>query len=115
MTENLATRESSASERNLLRGWGSVIFAPVGSGQRPPQPQEGREPREGADSFNGVQQSCGRLLVQHDLRSEAFWTNQSHHFHQDMRRKACCTIPWRATHLLTILRPVMLRLNHLGQ
>jgi uncharacterized protein (TIRG00374 family) len=34
MTENLAERESSVPEQHLLRGWRSVIFAPVGSGQR---------------------------------------------------------------------------------
>jgi glycosyltransferase 2 family protein len=34
MTGGLAERESSAPEQQLLRGWRSVIFAPVGSGQR---------------------------------------------------------------------------------
>jgi glycosyltransferase 2 family protein len=34
MTGNLAERESSATGQDLLRGWRSVIFAPVGSGQR---------------------------------------------------------------------------------
>jgi glycosyltransferase 2 family protein len=34
MTGGLAERKSSAPERHLLRGWRSVIFAPVGSGQR---------------------------------------------------------------------------------
>jgi glycosyltransferase 2 family protein len=34
MTENLAERQSSVPEQHLLRGWRSVIFAPVGSGQR---------------------------------------------------------------------------------
>jgi uncharacterized protein (TIRG00374 family) len=34
MTGGLAERESSAPEQPLLRGWRSVIFAPVGSGQR---------------------------------------------------------------------------------
>jgi uncharacterized protein (TIRG00374 family) len=34
MTGNVAERESSVPEQHLLRGWRSVIFAPVGSGQR---------------------------------------------------------------------------------
>ena len=34
MTENLAERESSVPEQHLLRGWRSVMFAPVGDGQR---------------------------------------------------------------------------------
>ncbi|HLN68723.1 MAG TPA: YbhN family protein [Streptosporangiaceae bacterium] len=34
MTGGLAERESSIPERRLLRDWRSVIFAPVGSGQR---------------------------------------------------------------------------------
>jgi len=37
------------------------------------QPQEGRKPREGADSFDGVEQSCGRLLVQDDLGGVSAW------------------------------------------
>jgi glycosyltransferase 2 family protein len=34
MTENLVESASSLPERHLLRGWRSVMFAPVGSGQR---------------------------------------------------------------------------------
>jgi glycosyltransferase 2 family protein len=34
MTGNLVEQESSASQQHLLAGWRSVIFAPVGSGQR---------------------------------------------------------------------------------
>src|SRR5271169_2038422 len=34
MTENLAARESSVPEQHLLRDWRSVMFAPVGDGQR---------------------------------------------------------------------------------
>ena len=34
MTEDLVESGSSVPERNLLRGWRSVMFAPVGDGQR---------------------------------------------------------------------------------
>ena len=34
MTEDVIESASSPAEQHLLRGWRSVIFAPVGSGQR---------------------------------------------------------------------------------
>ncbi len=63
MTGGLAERESSVPEQNLLRDWRSVIFAPVGSGQRR---------RRGSDGVRlavaVVGLACCLLVIRYDSR-----------------------------------------------
>src|SRR5580693_2821917 len=86
MTENLATRESSASERNLLRGWGSVIFAPVGSGQRRRRGSDGA--RLAAAALALV---CCLLVIRYDSRIDRAITQVIH------------PAPWSITWLVTVV------------
>jgi glycosyltransferase 2 family protein len=86
MTENLATRESSASERNLLRGWGSVIFAPVGSGQRRRRGSDGA--RLAAAALALV---CCLLVIRYDSRIDRAITQVIH------------PPPWSITWLVTVV------------
>ena len=86
MTENLATRESSASERNLLRGWGSVIFAPVGSGQRRRRGSDGA--RLAAATLALV---CCLLVIRYDSRIDRAITQVIH------------PAPWSITWLVTVV------------
>ncbi len=86
MTENLATRESTAAERNLLRGWGSVIFAPVGSGQRRRRGSDGA--RLAAAS---LALACCLLVIRYDSRIDRAITQVIH------------PPPWSITWLVTVV------------
>src|SRR5215472_4505932 len=86
MTGSLAERESSAPEQQLLRGWRSVIFAPVGSGQRR---------RRGSD---GVRLAaavlalvCCLLLIRYDSRVDRAIAQVIH------------PPPWSITWLVTVV------------
>jgi glycosyltransferase 2 family protein len=86
MTGGLAERESSAPEQQLLRGWRSVIFAPVGSGQRR---------RRGSD---GVRLAaavlalvCCLLVIRYDSRVDRAITQVIH------------PPPWSITWLVTVV------------
>jgi uncharacterized protein (TIRG00374 family) len=86
MTENLAERESSSQEQDLLRGWRSVIFAPVGSGQRR---------RRGSD---GVRLAaavlaviCCLLIIRYDSRVDRAIAEVIH------------PPPWSITWLVTVV------------
>jgi len=63
MTGNLAETESSVPEQHLLRGWRSVVFAPVGSGQRR---------RRGSDGVRlavaVLALACCLLVIRYDSR-----------------------------------------------
>jgi glycosyltransferase 2 family protein len=86
MTGGVAERESSAEEQQLLRGWRSVIFAPVGSGQRR---------RRGSD---GVRLAaavlalvCCLLIIRYDSRVDRAITQVIH------------PAPWSITWLVTVV------------
>jgi len=89
MTGDLAARESSAPEQHLLRGWRSVIFAPVGSGQRR---------RRGSD---GVRLAaavlalvCCLLVIRYDSRVDRAIAQVIH------------PPPWSITWLVTVVYQV---------
>ena len=73
MTGNLAETESPALEQNLLRGWRSVIFAPVGSGQRR---------RRGSDGVRlaaaVLALACCLLVIRYDSRVDRAITQVIH-------------------------------------
>jgi glycosyltransferase 2 family protein len=86
MTEDVAESASSPSEQHLLRGWRSVIFAPVGSGQRR---------RRGSD---GVRLAaavlvlvCCLLVIRYDSRIDRAITQVIH------------PPPWSITWLVTVV------------
>ena len=86
MTGDLAERESSVPEQQFLRGWRSVIFAPVGSGQRR---------RRGSD---GVRLAtavlalvCCLLVIRYDSRVDRAITQVVH------------PPPWSITWLVTVV------------
>jgi glycosyltransferase 2 family protein len=86
MTGDVAERESSAEDQQLLRGWRSVIFAPVGSGQRR---------RRGSD---GVRLAaavlalvCCLLVIRYDSRVDRAITQVIH------------PPPWSITWLVTVV------------
>jgi glycosyltransferase 2 family protein len=86
MTENLATRESSAAERSLLRGWGSVIFAPVGSGQRRRRGSDGARLAAAVIAL-----ACCLLVIRYDSRIDRAITQVIH------------PPPWSITWLVTVV------------
>src|SRR6516162_9418689 len=86
MTGDLAERESSVPEQQFLRGWRSVIFAPVGSGQRR---------RRGSD---GVRLAaavlalvCCLLVIRYDSRIDRAIVQVVH------------PSPWSITWLVTVV------------
>src|SRR5271163_598405 len=86
MTENLAESDTSTAQQHLLRGWRSVIFAPVGSGQRR---------RRGSD---GVRLAaallalvCCLLVIRYDSRIDRAITQVIH------------PAPWSITWLVTVV------------
>jgi glycosyltransferase 2 family protein len=86
MTEDVVESTSSLSEQHLLRGWRSVIFAPVGSGQRR---------RRGSD---GVRLAaavlvlvCCLLVIRYDSRIDRAITQVIH------------PPPWSITWLVTVV------------
>jgi len=86
MTDNLAERDSSTAERHLLRGWRSVIFAPVGSGQRR---------RRGSDGVRlaaaVLALACCLLVIRFDSRVDRAITQVIH------------PPPWSITWLVTVV------------
>ena len=86
MTENLATRESSAAERSLLRDWGSVIFAPVGSGQRRRRGSDGARLAAAVIAL-----ACCLLVIRYDSRIDRAITQVIH------------PPPWSITWLVTVV------------
>jgi len=86
MTGSLAERESSAPEQHLLRGWRSVIFAPVGSGQRR---------RRGSDGVRlavaVLALACCLLVIRYDSRIDRAITQVIH------------PPPWSITWLVTVV------------
>jgi uncharacterized membrane protein YbhN (UPF0104 family) len=86
MTGNLAERESSAPEQHLLRGWRSVIFAAVGSGQRR---------RRGSDGVRlaaaVVALACCLLVIRYDSRVDRAIAQVIH------------PPPWSITWLVTVV------------
>jgi glycosyltransferase 2 family protein len=86
MTENLAQRESAAAEPHLLRGWRSLIFAPVGSGQRR------RRGSDGARLAVAVLALvCCLLIIRYDSRIDRAITQVIH------------PPPWSITWLVTVV------------
>ena len=86
MTEDVAESASSPGEQHLLRGWRSVMFAPVGSGQRR---------RRGSD---GVRLAaavlvlvCCLLVIRYDSRIDRAITQVIH------------PPPWSITWLVTVV------------
>src|SRR6201981_2419837 len=86
MTEHVVEGTSSLPEQHLLRGWRSVIFAPVGSGQRR---------RRGSD---GVRLAaavlalvCCLLVIRYDSRVDRAITQVIH------------PPPWSITWLVTVV------------
>jgi len=86
MTGGLAERESSAVEQHLLRGWRSVIFAPVGSGQRR---------RRGSDGVRLAAAilalACCLLIIRYDSRIDRAVAQVIH------------PPPWSITWLVTVV------------
>ena len=86
MTGGLAERESSVPESNLLRGWRSVIFAPVGDGQRR---------RRGSDGVRlavaALALGCCLLVIRYDSRIDRAVTQVIH------------PPPWSITWLVTVV------------
>ena len=86
MTESLAERESSIPERHLLRDWRSVIFAPVGSGQRR---------RRGSDGVRlavaVLALACCLLVIRYDSRIDRAIAQVIH------------PPPWSITWLVTVV------------
>jgi glycosyltransferase 2 family protein len=86
MTENLAERESSTAEPHLLRGWRSVIFAPVGSGQRRRRGSDGARLAAAV-----VALVCCLLIIRYDSRIDRAITQVIH------------PPPWSITWLVTVV------------
>jgi undecaprenyl-diphosphatase len=63
MTANLAEKESAAPEQLLLRSWRSVIFAPVGSGQRRRRGSDGARLAVAVLAL-----ACCLLVIRYDFR-----------------------------------------------
>jgi glycosyltransferase 2 family protein len=86
MTEGLAERESSLPERHLLRDWRSVMFAPVGDGQRR---------RRGSDGVRlavaVLALGCCLLVIRYDSRIDRAITQVIH------------PPPWSITWLVTVV------------
>src|SRR5215472_14452989 len=86
MTGDLAERESSVPEQQFLRGWRSVIFAPVGSGQRR---------RRGSDGVRLAAAvlvlACCLLVIRFDSRVDRAITQVIH------------PPPWSITWLVTVV------------
>jgi uncharacterized membrane protein YbhN (UPF0104 family) len=86
MTGNLAERESSVPEQHLLRGWRSVIFAAVGSGQRR---------RRGSDGVRlaaaVLALACCLLVIRYDSRVDRAIAQVIH------------PPPWSITWLVTVV------------
>jgi glycosyltransferase 2 family protein len=89
MTGNLAEKESSTSEQQLLRGWRSVIFASVGSGQRR---------RRGSDGVRlaaaVLALACCLLVIRYDSRIDRAIAQVIH------------PPPWSITWLVTVVYQV---------
>ena len=86
MTEDVVESTSSLPEQHLLRGWRSVIFAPVGSGQRR---------RRGSDGVRlaaaVVALVCCLLVIRYDSRVDRAITQVIH------------PPPWSITWLVTVV------------
>ena len=86
MTEDVIESASSPAEQHLLRGWRSVIFAPVGSGQRR---------RRGSDGVRlaaaVVALGCCLLVIRYDSRVDRAITQVIH------------PPPWSITWLVTVV------------
>ena len=86
MTEDVVEGTSSLPEQHLLRGWRSVIFAPVGSGQRR---------RRGSDGVRlaaaVVALVCCLLVIRYDSRVDRAITQVIH------------PPPWSITWLVTVV------------
>ena len=89
MTEDVAQSTSSPPEQHLLRGWRSVIFAPVGSGQRR---------RRGSDGVRlavaVLTLGCCLLVIRYDSRVDRAITQVIH------------PPPWSITWLVTVVYQV---------
>ena len=89
MTEDVVEGTSSLPEQHLLRGWRSVIFAPVGSGQRR---------RRGSDGVRlaaaVVALVCCLLVIRYDSRVDRAITQVIH------------PPPWSITWLVTVVYQV---------
>ncbi len=89
MTEDVVESASSLPEQHLLRGWRSVIFAPVGSGQRR---------RRGSDGVRlaaaVVALVCCLLVIRYDSRVDRAITQVIH------------PPPWSITWLVTVVYQV---------
>ena len=86
MTGGLAERESSIPERHLLRDWRSVMFAPVGSGQRR---RRGSDGVRLAAAVIGL--ACCLLLIRYDSRVDRAIAQVIH------------PPPWSITWLVTVV------------
>ena len=86
MTGGLAERESSLPERHLLRDWRSVMFAPVGSGQRRRRGSDGV--RLAAAVLSLV---CCLLVIRYDSRVDRAIAQVIH------------PPPWSITWLVTVV------------
>jgi glycosyltransferase 2 family protein len=86
MTENLVDKESSTPGRHLLRDWRSVIFAPVGDGQRR---------RRGSDGVRlavaVLALACCLLVIRYDSRIDRAIAQVIH------------PAPWSITWLVTVV------------
>jgi uncharacterized protein (TIRG00374 family) len=86
MTGDIAEKESPLPEQELLRGWRSVIFAPVGSGQRR---------RRGSDGVRlaaaVLALACCLLVIRYDSRIDRAITQVLH------------PPPWSITWLVTVV------------
>ncbi|HEY1323427.1 MAG TPA: hypothetical protein VGF32_24425, partial [Streptosporangiaceae bacterium] len=89
MTEDVVQSASSPAERHLLRGWRSVIFAPVGSGQRR---------RRGSDGVRLAAAvlvlACCLLVIRYDSRVDRAIAQVIH------------PPPWSITWLVTVVYQV---------
>jgi glycosyltransferase 2 family protein len=86
MTEEVVASTRSPPEQHLLRGWRSVIFAPVGSGQRR---------RRGSDGVRlavaMLALACSLLIIRYDSRVDRAITQVIH------------PPPWSITWLVTVV------------
>jgi len=89
MTEDVVQSASSPAEQHLLRGWRSVIFAPVGSGQRR---------RRGSDGVRlaaaVIVLACCLLVIRYDSRVDRAIAQVIH------------PPPWSITWLVTVVYQV---------
>ena len=86
MTGGLAERESSVPEQNLLRDWRSVIFAPVGSGQRRRRGSDGARLAVAVLAL-----ACCLLVIRYDSRIDRAIAQVIH------------PPPWSITWLVTVV------------